>query len=1070
MAEQTFRSPGFFDREIDLSQRKLAPSGIPAGIIGTAVRGPAFVPVTVGDFADFETKFGSLDPERFGPYAVNEFLKSKQACTYIRVLGCGNNNSTTHLDNFEKQGIVNNAGFIITGSTPAGVVKLAGEADYYNGRNDSVLQFLAAAHYVSASNETIGYPIFSDNDSFPGTSDGNDTIHLVRAALMTATGSTFRILNSFDTTYTTDLVRSDGAACIDQDSNGMPAFTFKLVLSNSDGINFGQSDGIAGIKIFTASLDPSSDFYISKILNTDPRKFRKEKHLLYADFSVSPEVAQLVTYDFNTVQKSIYLTSGSMRASQTSGNTSLNFIDAFGRFDTRYTTARTTKFISQPFGKKEWDLFHFETIDDGAVGNRRVKVSISNLQNSLDPTYEYGSFDVLVRDYYDTDIDPKVIERYAGCNLDPDSDRYIARVIGDRKASFNFDTLDPNEQRLTISGEFPNQSSYVRVIMTDEVRKKKVPGTSIPFGFRGIPALKTSDSLTDTLSSPLMDGLTQLGSTPVLNRQSTSVHSPNAGFSLITGSIIPPLPLRFKVTRGAMSAAGQWLGEPGQDERADSRFFWGVQTIDVPSSATFAQAILRPNEGTRYNSCVDSYTKFVGIEKLDVLVTGTATDLFNNNKFTLSRVALPNTLLGGHITQITGTAKQHMLGAAYVRNGQPDASDYLVKDTNFGGGSNRITLATLVNSSSVTFNKFKSYSKFTNIFYGGFDGLNILDEDMRLMNDRATSALAGSGGKAADDWTDTGLGTQPNGTSNPAGTLNNNNSNRAYAVATEILADQHISNINILAIPGIRTPYVTDEAMIKARDNGQIFYVMDAQPFDENGNRVFVKDQILHPDVRRTAEEFENQSIDNSYTATYFPDVHINDPVNNTVVRVPASVAAVGALAFNDKNAYPWFAPAGFSRGALTNVVNVDVRLSSEDRDTLYDARINPIATFPNSGFVIFGQKNLQAAKTARDRINVRRMLIGVKRLIVNVARNLLFEQNTPATRARFIANATPLLALVQAQQGIEQFSVVMDDSNNSTQDVENNRLNGRIIIVPTRTVEFVSIDFIITQTGVSFE
>jgi phage tail sheath protein FI len=136
----------------------------------------------------------------------------------------------------------------------------------------------------------------------------------------------------------------------------------------------------------------------------------------------------------------------------------------------------------------------------------------------------------------------------------------------------------------------------------------------------------------------------------------------------------------------------------------------------------------------------------------------------------------------------------------------------------------------------------------------------------------------------------------------------------------------------------------------------------------------------------------------------------------------------------------------------------------------LYDSRINPIAVFPNAGFVIFGQKTLQMKKSALDRINVRRMLLEVKRLIVSVANNILFEPNTPQTRARFVGSVTPLLALVQAQAGIESFQVVMDDTNNTTEDYESNRLNGRIIVVPTRAIEFIAIDFIITRSGVMFE
>jgi phage tail sheath protein FI len=184
---------------------------------------------------------------------------------------------------------------------------------------------------------------------------------------------------------------------------------------------------------------------------------------------------------------------------------------------------------------------------------------------------------------------------------------------------------------------------------------------------------------------------------------------------------------------------------------------------------------------------------------------------------------------------------------------------------------------------------------------------------------------------------------------------------------------------------------------------------------------------------------------------------------------MPASVAALGAIAYGDKISYPWYAPAGFNRAALDFVSNVDVRLSTSDRDYLYENRINPIATFPGSGFVIFGQKTLQLSKSAFDRVNVRRLFLEIKRAIQGVARGLLFEPNDATTRKSFVDRATPILSLIKLQSGIEQFRVIMDETNNTSADVEASKINGRIIVVPTRAVEFIAVDFIITPAGVEF-
>jgi phage tail sheath protein FI len=245
-------------------------------------------------------------------------------------------------------------------------------------------------------------------------------------------------------------------------------------------------------------------------------------------------------------------------------------------------------------------------------------------------------------------------------------------------------------------------------------------------------------------------------------------------------------------------------------------------------------------------------------------------------------------------------------------------------------------------------------------------------------------------------------------------------------------------------------------------------YILDPVSYDEDGVRLF-DSSTAKPDVRKTKEQFNGRAIDNSYVATYFPDVFIDDPVNKRRVKVPSSIPALGALAFNDKSSYPWYAPAGFNRASLDFVTNVEVRLNKADRDSLHDARINPIATFPRQGYVVWGQKTLQQAQSALDRVNVRRLMLEIKKQVIDIAQRFVFEQNTASTRQRFIKLVKPPLGLIQTQSGIERFDIVMDESNNTSEDIESNRLNGRIIVTPTRTFEFVAVDFIITNSGVSF-
>jgi phage tail sheath protein FI len=246
-------------------------------------------------------------------------------------------------------------------------------------------------------------------------------------------------------------------------------------------------------------------------------------------------------------------------------------------------------------------------------------------------------------------------------------------------------------------------------------------------------------------------------------------------------------------------------------------------------------------------------------------------------------------------------------------------------------------------------------------------------------------------------------------------------------------------------------------------------YVIDIPGYTDSNVRIFEDSSGLKPNMTKTTDSLSARSLNNNYVAAYFPEVFINDAVYNRKVKMPASVAALGALAYGDKVSYPWYAPAGFNRAALDFVGNVEVRLSTSDRDYLYENLINPIATFPGNGFVIFGQKTLQLSKSAFDRVNVRRLFLELKRIIIGVARGLLFEPNNAATRRAFVDRATPLLSLVRAQAGVEQFRIVCDETNNTQADVEASRLNGRIIVVPTRAVEFIAVDFIITPAGVEF-
>jgi phage tail sheath protein FI len=211
------------------------------------------------------------------------------------------------------------------------------------------------------------------------------------------------------------------------------------------------------------------------------------------------------------------------------------------------------------------------------------------------------------------------------------------------------------------------------------------------------------------------------------------------------------------------------------------------------------------------------------------------------------------------------------------------------------------------------------------------------------------------------------------------------------------------------------------------------------------------------------------QSFDNSYAATYWPWVRLADASTGKLIWAPASTVIPGVYAFNDKVSAPWFAPAGINRGGLGTVSYAQYKLTQAERDTLYSNNINPIATLPKQGVVVYGQKTLQKSQSALDRVNVRRLMIELKGYIKQIADTVVFEQNTIATRNSFIAKVTPYLENIQQKQGLYAFKVVMDETNNGPAVIDQNQLIGQIYIQPTRTAEFISLDFILLPTGAEF-
>lgn len=287
----------------------------------------------------------------------------------------------------------------------------------------------------------------------------------------------------------------------------------------------------------------------------------------------------------------------------------------------------------------------------------------------------------------------------------------------------------------------------------------------------------------------------------------------------------------------------------------------------------------------------------------------------------------------------------------------------------------------------------------------------------------------------------------------------------SFKAALDEIANPEVVDINVLATPGVdfsNNITIVRYALDIVEDRTDAVYVMDAP-------------RLTSGAVKGTAEEvvsrLEATGIDSNYAATYWPWIQIEDPNSGKYTYQAPTMMAVQTYALTDNVAAPWFAPAGLNRGlAGPQVVRADIRLNNNQRDTLYQGRVNPIATFVQQGVVIWGQKTLQVRQSALDRINIRRLLLQVRRLVSAASLTLLFEQNDQTLRDQFLAKVEPILLQIQNQRGLTAFKVVMDDSNNTPDTIDRNTLVGKIQLQPTRTAEFIDLTFQVLPTGARFE
>jgi phage tail sheath protein FI len=997
MAQLKFGSAGVTAREIDISGPvSQQPVGIPAGIVGTSLKGPAFVPVTVGNLSDWYAKFGQTDGKKFGPLAVVEWLRNARALTYLRVLGAGDGRKRDTVT-----GDVTAAGFTVGEQEPdsTGVIT---SNPYANAGGP-----LGRTYFLGCfMSESAGSTFFSE----AGLQTSPTAVPVVRGVLMAASGVIIRMSASLPGATSAapapSLVATDANAEghttgeVILTENGVPKQEFILLLNGHKGTD------VSNPNVITASFDVTSKSYFAKSLNTDPAKLQEAGHYLYAAWDIHPVLAAvtgtgLMTSSFSAGLNGGHEPSAFVVTSSLTRNSGSTTVPNYENFRDRFGHAVSPWLISQKFGGTAQNLFRFHTLDDGNGAGSRLKISIENITPSTDPLNKFGSFTVVLRDWADRDLDKKTLanETFAGVNLDPSSDRYIAKVIGDAHAYFDFDR-EESQQKLVVEGNYENRSNYVRVEVHTDVENGFVDPSALPVGFRGIDYLLTSGSALPAIATPASGAFTDA--------------------NVLKSAVQPPLPLRRKITTST-----EWTST----EAVEPKFYWGVQ-FEHP------EALLKKNTNTLPNDSLKSFAKYFPNFTVDTakFLQSAGSDDFNNNMFSLENVMV--------VTGTNGLANPNKWASAvYARGGSLTAAD----TTGLGTDASKVR-----NFKVEDLTSNKTFGKFTLTLQGGFDGTNLFNADELEINNAAVAAdmnaVAGRG-------------------------LNEGPNVRTYLKALDIMKNTVNMDIQLLTIPGIRQPIITDAGILAVEERFDALFLVDVEQQDELGEDVTSDTQL--PSVTNTVQVFKDRSVDTSFGAAYFPDILYKDPTGVNLF-VPPSVVVLGALALNDAVGHPWFAPAGFTRGALpTAALEPRVRLSQKDMDTLYDNSINPIVSFPGAaqsgtnpsgGLVVWGQKTLQVAASALDRVNVRRLLIEIRRQVRDIAQTIIFEPNRAATLARFSAAVTPRLQRIQSLAGLENFKVVIDSSTTTQDDIENNTLRGKIFVQPTKTLEFVSLDFVVSN------
>ena len=1056
-----FISPGIFVNEIDNSQLPALPAAIGPAVIGRLARGPALKPVQVDSFSEFIEIFGNPIPGgqggdvfRYGnftsptyaAYAAQAWLRNNSPVTMVRLLG------QTHAS-AEASGY---AGWATAASVAASTDATSNNGAYGLFVVESTASSPALASkynlgYVSGSKSSIGVStlkadMLADAQKFKWGTQNQLTGTL--AAMFYITNGSIALSGN--------VVLKNTASAAIQPAATSSAFTFveavdsgptfKAVIKNSNNVVVANQ---------SFNFDPDSPNFIRKVFNTNPIKTNAD--VMGANNTVNYWVGESFEGNLRTFERTggngitaanpklcwgAIMRVGSPDETQDHGNFKMSPTKS-----PKQQFAKTGWFIAQDLTTDsgsynpaaQQKLFRLASRELGEETQRKIKIGIKDLRaaDPLDPN-QYGTFTLVIRAIDDVDAAPVILEQYNNCTLDPASNNFIAKKIGDKFAQW-----DDNDRRYRVYGDFVNLSSYVYVEMHDDVNRAAADPKCLPYGVFGPPryvgwgtglsgtvrpyhfrGAVTASAATGSTGAFVMVGVADpahsttgaqgthfsaslYGASKAAFQGAGSGSSPNAGF------LFPTLRLRKTSNEGAS------LADPHDA-------YFGVDT--TYNSSRFDDSVIDVLR-TRCED-IDSWGATSGLTEVPWVFSldDVRNSAITNQHDKVSYKSNATYQSGSRRLGISYTA--HTGSKAAATPGPATASYLNVIDTNHGGDT-------------------AGWQQFVTCLHGGADGLDITESDP-FRNSQWTTATSETKDAPFN----------------------------SVAVGMDCLSDPEVVEYNVATMPGLTNTSLNNKIVDMCEKRGDSLAIIDLDggyqpPAESSNGRVARRGQ-----VKNVVNNKKNKlKINSSYGCAYYPWVQIRDTIAGVTLWAPPSVVALGALSYGEANSQLWFAPAGFTRGGLSAnraggvpVVGVEEKLTSKQRDRLYENQINPIASFPAEGIVIFGQKTLQVGASALDRINVRRLLIYLKKQVSRFAATILFDQNVEVTWTRFKSKVEPFLADVKAGLGLTDYKVILDETTTTPDLVDRNIMYAKIYIKPARSIEYIAIDFVITNSGASFE